>query len=319
MNHNAPAWQPSATMETLRKRAQMMADIRDFFTKRGYLEVETPAMGRYGVTDVYLSNIQAHFRGTPYFFQTSPEYHMKRLLAAGSGPIFQLARVFRDDELGRWHNPEFTLLEWYQLGVDHHGLMDEMDAFLQTLLHAEPLQKMTYRDAFQHACGLDPFESSICDFRNYLIQQDLDTVLDSDEMERDQFLFLLMSHRVEPYLAQFNSPIALYDFPASQAALAKVNQGVAERFEIYFKGVELANGFHELVDPESQRLRFEEDRIKRKALGLAMPTPDPCLLDALESGLPACSGVALGIDRLLALLLKESSISKVMTFDISSA
>ncbi|GGI89434.1 elongation factor P--(R)-beta-lysine ligase [Legionella impletisoli] len=314
-----PLWKPSATLEMLQKRALVMAKIRQFFNQRGYLEVETPILGHYGVTDVYLSNIQAYFRGKPYSLQTSPEYHMKRLLAAGSGPIYQLARVFRDDELGRWHNPEFTLLEWYQLGINHHELMEEMDAFLQSILNCSSMRKMTYRDAFKNACGLDPFEANLEDFQHYLAHENLGTVLEVDETDRDQYLFLLMSHRVEPYLAQLHQPIALYDFPASQASLAKVNAEVAERFEIYFKGVELANGFHELVDAESQRLRFEEDRAKRKALGLSLPKPDPNLLAALESGLPACSGVALGVDRLLALLLEEPAISNVLAFDIARA
>lgn len=134
-------WHPSASIEFLRLRAELLSKIRSFFSERGYLEVETPIMAHYGTTDVYLSNIKAIFREATYFLQTSPEYHMKRLLAAGSGPIFQIARVFRDDELGRWHNPEFTLLEWYQIGIDHHELMKEMDLFLQMVMQSKPLIK----------------------------------------------------------------------------------------------------------------------------------------------------------------------------------
>ncbi len=312
-------WQPSASIDTLRQRANMLALIRSFFTQRGYLEVETPVMARYGVTDAYLSNIKAIFRNQAYCLQTSPEYHMKRLLAAGSGPIFQLARVFRDDELGRWHNPEFTLLEWYQLDVDHHALMSEMDAFLQTVLGCLPLQKKTYQQVFQETCGFDPLSASLDMFKACLKRYELAYVLDADETDRDQYLFLLMSHIVEPALAQIASPVAVYDFPASQAALAKVNHGVAERFEIYYRGVELANGFHELTDASAQAARFEADRVLRRKQGKEDTPADHWLLEALEHGLPACSGVALGIDRLFALLLDADNVSFGMAFDFSRA
>lgn len=150
-------WQPTAAISNLKKRALLMQEIRDFFKHRGYFEVETPIMGKFGITDVYLSNIKAIFREKPYNLQTSPEYHMKRLLAAGSGPIFQLARVFRDDELGRWHNPEFTMLEWYQLGISHHELIAEIDLLLQQILRCRPLTKITYQQAFLASCAIDPF------------------------------------------------------------------------------------------------------------------------------------------------------------------
>ena len=253
-------WQPSASLESLRQRAHLVATVRAFFNNRGYLEVETPVMARYGTTDVYLSNIKATFRGEQYSLQTSPEYHMKRLLAAGSGPIFQLARVFRDDELGRWHNPEFTLLEWYQLGIDHHALMEEMDLFLQVILQSKPMIKKTYQQAFLDACDVDPLTASIAQLRQVLVRYDLDYVLPPEEQDKDQFLFLLMSHIVEPFLGKESVPVAVYNFPESQAALAKVNQGVAERFEIYYQGVELANGFHELTDSQAQANRFAQDQ-----------------------------------------------------------
>lgn len=313
------SWLPSASIQTLRRRAQCIQRIRQFFQVRGYLEVETPYMASHGVTDVYLSAIQAQFRNQTYFLQTSPEYHMKRLLAAGSGPIFQLARVFRDDELGRWHNPEFTLLEWYQLSIDHHQLMDEMDAFLQEILHCAPMVRMTYQQAFLDACGLDPFSVDLAMLQNTLARFDLGNVLAVNEQDRDQYLFLLMSHVVEPYLARQTAPVAVYHFPPSQAALAQVNDGVAERFEVYYRGVELANGFHELSDAAVQRARFEDDVKQRTLLGLPLTEPCPYLLAALESELPECSGVALGVDRLLALLDDASDISGVMAFDFGRA
>ncbi|PJD92643.1 MAG: elongation factor P lysine(34) lysyltransferase [Legionella sp.] len=312
-------WRPSADLETLRQRALLIQKIRAFFIERAYLEVETPAMAHYGISDPYLTNIHASFRRQAYALQTSPEYHMKRLLAAGSGPIFQLARVFRDDELGRWHNPEFTLLEWYQLDVDHHELMIEIDLFLQQLLQTPPLFKMTYQNLFQEACGLDPFTGSLHQLRDAVARYDLAYVLDAEEQDPDQYLFLLMSHVAEPWLAQQDRPVAVYDFPPSQASLAQVHEGVAHRFEIYYRGIELANGFHELCDAHLQAQRFRQDNVLRQRLGLASVPPDPWLLDALAHGLPACSGVALGVDRLLMLALNKAAISEVLAFTVERA
>jgi lysyl-tRNA synthetase class 2 len=312
-------WQPSASIELLRQRAQLVAKIRDFFNSRGYLEVETPVMARYGTTDVYLSNINAKFRGETYSLQTSPEYHMKRLLAAGSGPIFQLARVFRDDELGRWHNPEFTLLEWYQLNIDHHALMEEMDLFLQAVMQSKPMIKKTYQQAFLEACEVDPLNASVAQLRQVLARYDLDYVFPPEEQDKDQYLFLLMSHVVEPFLGKESVPVAVYNFPTSQSALAKVNNGVAERFEIYYQGVELANGFHELTDAKAQAQRFAQDQQIRQEKGFPSVEADEYLLQALEHGLPSCSGVALGIDRLLAVALKQTEIAKIIAFDFGRA
>lgn len=312
-------WQPSASINLLQERAALLAKIRHFFVERGYLEVETPIMAHYGTTDVYLSNIKAQFREETYYLQTSPEYHMKRLLAAGSGPIFQLARVFRDDELGRWHNPEFTLLEWYQLDIDHYALMAEMDVFLQMVLGANPLIKKTYQQAFLEACTLDPFTATLEKLTETLVRYDLDKVLAPKEQDKDQYLFLLMSHVVEPFLAKEQAPVAVYDFPTSQAALAKINNNVAERFEIYYQGVELANGFHELTDAAAQAKRFAKDNLIRQEKGLPTAGADQYLLHALEQGLPTCSGVALGIDRLLALSLNQPAIANIISFDFSRA
>lgn len=311
------SWLPSASIQLLRSRAELISKIRQFFIERRYLEVETPVMARYGVTDVYLSNIKAFFRGETYYLQTSPEYHMKRLLAAGSGPIFQLARVFRDDELGRWHNPEFTLLEWYQLNINHYDLMDEVDLLLQTILQSRPMIKKTYQQIFLEVCMMDPFTASIEQLKKVLIQHHLDKVLSPQEQDIDQYLFLLMSHMVEPFLAQESAPVAIYNFPSSQASLAQVREGVAERFEVYYQGVELANGFHELTDVEAQKKRFIQDQQHRIQKGLMAMDADRYLLEALEHGLPSCSGVALGVDRLLALALKQPRIANVFSFDFS--
>lgn len=312
-------WQPSASIEHLRARASIFAHIRAFFTTRGYFEVETPIMARFGSTDRYLSNIMATFRGQSYALQTSPEYHMKRLLAAGSGPIFQLARAFRDDELGRWHNPEFTMLEWYQLNIDHLGLLKEVEALLQTLLACEPVLIKTYREVFEEVCGIDPFDAPLSLLKDTLHRYHLNNVLSADETDRDQYLFLLMSHVIEPSFAVYRAPVAVIDFPPSQASLAKVSHGVAQRFEVYYQGVELANGFHELTDAHLQAERFKADVALRVLHGLPCTEPDEYLLNALEHGIPSCSGVALGVDRLVAFILHQSSIADTMAFDFSRA
>ncbi len=294
---------PSASIDQLRSRAAILAKIRDFFTQRNYLEVETPIMAKSGITDVYLSNIKAQFNDKTYYLQTSPEYHMKRLLAAGSGNIFQFARVFRDDEFGRW---------------DHHELMQEVDVLLQLVLGCKPLLKKTYQQAFIEICQLDPLDTTVSEIKTVLARYDLHDVL-SHEDDLDQHLFLLMSHVIEPALAELSQPVAIYHFPRSQAALAQVHDGVAERFEVYFQGVELANGFHELTDPNIQHQRFKQDQAARVARGLDIPPADEYLLQALQHGLPACSGVALGIDRLLALASNQSSIAETMAFNFSRA
>ncbi len=312
-------WRPSASLDLLRQRAKIMQAIRGFFAERGVLEVETPIMARFGITDPYLSNINAQFRGSGYALQTSPEYHMKRLLAAGSGPIFQIARVFRDDELGRWHNPEFSLLEWYQLDCDHLDLLHEVDVFLQTVAGFAPLTIKTYRQAFLDSCGVDPLSASYADLARVLARFDLHEVLSAHTKDVDEALFLLMSHVVEPSFAELDYPVALIDFPASQASLARVECDVAQRFEIYYRGVELANGFHELTDSEVQAARFAADNAVRLAKGLPESAADTYLIAALTHGLPSCSGVALGLDRLFALMLKQNRIAQVMAFDVSRA
>ena len=313
------SWQPSASLDDLRQRAVLLANIRSFFTTRGYLEVQTPIMAKFGVTDRYLSNILAAFRGETYALQTSPEYHMKRLLAAGSGPIFQLIQAFRDDELGRWHNPEFTLLEWYQLDIDHLTLLKEVEAFVQSLLLCPAFLVKTYREVFLECCDIDPFTVTVGQLRQVLSRYNLASVLSPNESDPDQYLFLLMSHVIEPSFKENVSPIAIIDFPPSQASLAQTVGGVAARFEVYYRGVELANGFHELTDAALQRARFNADVAERKAYQLPTTPVDEYLLAALEHGLPACSGVALGVDRLIAFALGKSNLKEVLAFDHARA
>lgn len=307
-------WQPSTSISVLRHRALMLKAIRAFFEARGYLEVETPVLTRYGITDVYIQQIKAHCLNQDYYLHTSPEYAMKRLLAAGSGPIFQLAKVFRDEELGRWHNPEFTLLEWYQLDIDHHALMQEVDIFLQHVLKCPPLVKKTYQAAFETFCGINPHTANVKDLKHVLHEQSLSGILPEEETDLDQYLFLLMSHVIEPAFKDLPYPVALYDFPPSQAALSRIMHARAARFEIYYQGLELANGFYELTDAVEQVKRFEQDRRTRLNRGLPGGCDDAYLLAALNHGLPACSGAALGVDRLIALAVQKNALSEVLAF-----
>lgn len=312
-------WAPSASIKTLRARAKIIAQIRLFFTERGYLEVDTPVMAAFGVTDVYLESIAVQCLGQQYFLQTSPEYHMKRLLAAGSGPIFQLARAFRDDEAGRWHNPEFTMLEWYRPEIDHHEMLVEIDVFLKLILKTKPLLIKTYQDVFEAACGFNPFDVTLAYLKNALHAFHLENILSLDETDIDQYLFLLMSHVVEPELAKHDAPVAVIDFPESQAALACVCDGVAERFEVYYQGIELANGFHELTDVKQQTARFELDNQKREVRRLKPRAVDTRFLAAMTQGLPQSTGVALGVDRMIALAFGRKNIQECLAFDVSRA
>lgn len=318
-------WQPSASIENLRKRAAIIKQIRDFFTARGVMEVETPIMCHTSVTDPFIQSIPALFQAHPeenetrYYLQTSPEYAMKRLLAAESGAIFQITKSFRQGEVGRLHNPEFTMLEWYRPAFDHHQLMDEMDELLQLVLTMPPANRMTYAELFQTHLHINPHLAS-CDELAACAQANHVSIA-TDIHDKDTWLNILMSHCIEPHLGQ-DKPIFVYDFPASQAALARIqntNPPVASRFEVYVKGMELANGFHELQHAEEQRKRFENNLLARKSLGLNELVIDEYFIAALKHGLPDCAGVALGIDRLIMIAINGSTIADVLSFDFSRA
>ncbi len=318
-------WQPSAKHENLRKRAEVIKKIRDFFYARDVIEVETPLMCHTSVTATFIQSIPALFQSQAnekeqrYYLQTSPEYAMKRLLAAGSGAIYQISKAFRQGEIGRFHNPEFTMLEWYRPGFNHHDLMDEMDELLQLLLNKQTALRKSYTAIFMEHLSINPHEASIetlkaCASANHLsIASNID--------DRDTWLQLLMSECIEPHLGR-DRPCFIYDFPASLAALARIQLSdppVASRFEVYFRGIELANGFHELQDVNEQRKRFENNQNERKRLGLADITIDEFFLSALKHGLPDCSGVALGIDRLVMLITESEKIADVLSFDFTRA
>ncbi|HHX8280247.1 TPA: elongation factor P--(R)-beta-lysine ligase [Vibrio diabolicus] len=314
-------WQPTASIDQLRQRATLIASIRQFFADRQVMEVDTPAMSHATVTDIHLHTFQTEFVGPGYadgsklFFMTSPEFHMKRLLAAGSGCIYQINKAFRNEENGRYHNPEFTMLEWYRVGFDHHKLMDEMDDLLQLVLKCGAAQRMTYQQAFIDVLGVCPLEGSMTELKTAASKLGLSDIAEPEE-DRDTLLQLLFSVGVEHKIGQ-DVPAFVYDFPASQAALAKINpqdHRVADRFEVYFKGIELANGFHELDNPKEQLARFEQDNVKRLDMGLKPQPIDYHLISALEAGLPDCAGVALGIDRLIMLALGCDHIDQVTAF-----
>lgn len=319
-------WQPSASIAKLQQRALLLASIRQFFAERQVLEVETPAISHATVTDVHLHTFQTDFIGPGYadgshlYLMTSPEFHMKRLLAAGSGCIYQIGKAFRNEENGRYHNPEFTMLEWYRVGFDHHDLMAEMDALLQQVLQCEAAEKMTYQNAFLQVLGVCPLEASMQQLKVVGNELGLSDIAEPEE-DRDTLLQLLFSVGVENKIG-LQVPAIVYDFPASQAALARINKQdprVADRFEVYFKGIELANGFHELDDAKEQLARFEADNQKRIEMGLQPQPIDHNLIAALEAGLPACAGVALGIDRLIMLALNCDHIDDVTAFPFPKA
>ncbi|RMH42705.1 MAG: EF-P lysine aminoacylase GenX [Gammaproteobacteria bacterium] len=315
----AADWPPTASIDTLRRRAKLLADVRAFFQARNILEVETPILCHHSVTDLHLEPICASGASVGQgFLQTSPEYAMKRLLAAGVGDCFQIFRAFRAEEQGRRHNPEFSLLEWYRLNFDDRELAKEVDAFLQEVANAPPAVFISYQTLFVDHFGLDPL--SVTD----------DTLLETAQQHfgqlpqglgRDDALQVLFSLGIEPDLGQ-SHPVIVTDYPASQAALARINRQdprVAHRFEVYWKGVELANGYWELCDPDEQWQRFTSDNEQRKARGKPERRIDPWFMEALSHGLPECAGVALGLDRLMMCLTDSQTIEDVLAFPWSRA
>lgn len=319
-------WRPSAGLEALRQRASTFAAIREFFAERGVLEVDTPWLVAAGAMDPNLQSLSVAYDGPGapsggrLWLQTSPEHAMKRLLAAGAGSIYQITHAFRAGERGLLHNPEFTLLEWYRLGWDHHALMDEVAALCRHLLGDCAVERLTYAQAFCIHLGVDPLEAP----RRTLEARASELGLGRAALAalgRDALLDLLLSHRVAPALGCGRLTF-VYDFPASQAALARLRPDdprVAERFELFSAGIELANGYHELTDAAEQRLRFDRERALRARLGLALPEIDERLLAAMEAGLPACAGVAMGLDRLIMRAFGASRIDEVLAFPIERA
>ncbi|MDK1290712.1 elongation factor P--(R)-beta-lysine ligase [Pseudoalteromonas umbrosa] len=323
---NEVKWAPSAQIETLKQRAAVLASIRSFFAERDVYEVETPSLSQASVTDVHLATFSTQFvgpsyaQGLPLYLQTSPEFAMKRLLAAGSGAIYQISKAFRNEESGRHHNPEFTMLEWYRPGFDEHLLMDEIDALMQCILSCDKAQRISYQAAFQQYLSIDPLTIELESLKAVCAEYGYKDIAD-EETTIDPLLQLLFCMEIEPQIGQ-DIPCFVYHFPASQAALAKLNEQdkrVAGRFELYYKGMELANGFNELTDAEEQSKRFDEDNLQRQQMNLPTVDKDMRFLAALDQGLPNCAGVALGIDRLVMLATDKREIKEVIAFDIERA
>ena len=316
------AWQPAASFEIIKSRARVLNQIRTFMAARGVLEVETPILGHATVTEPNIRSFRTklHHPGgattEEMFLQSSPEYSMKRLLASGSGPIFQIARVFRDGEAGRLHNPEFTMLEWYRPGFDHQQLMDELDELLQCL-QLSPARRRTYASVFHEKIQIDPHRCDLADLESWARNNGLEP----GEHDRTVLLDYLFSHYITPALG-IDQPEFIYDYPSCQAALARLSvtqPPVAERFELFINGMEIANGFNELCDAEEQRNRFAQDNARRQDAGRPTCSPDEHLLAALGKGLPDCAGVAVGIDRLLMAVHNKDAISAILAFPIDRA
>ncbi|MCO7227425.1 EF-P lysine aminoacylase EpmA [Pleionea sp. CnH1-48] len=307
------SWHPSASIETLALRAQLMRTIREFFYQRDVLEVDTPALMSCSVTDPYMDALSLAVCGQQAYLQTSPEYAMKRLLAAGSGDIYQLSKAYRSDERGQKHQPEFALLEWYRTDWDHHQLMDEVYELVSLATGIKTRDSLSYREAFQHYLSIDIESIDNASLREFT-EQKLGHI--PQDMFRDDYLSLLFATQIEPLLGR-DSIAFICDFPASQSALARLlpsNPGYAGRFEVYVEGIELANGFWELTDAQEQRARFNEDNAKRVKMGKQTVDIDESFMAALEQGLPECSGVALGFDRLMMLAQKQCHINHVVPF-----
>jgi lysyl-tRNA synthetase class 2 len=318
-------WRPSAALSTLRLRAKLLGAARAFFAARGVLEVDTPALVRCAVTEPTLHSAEVRLPGEPAALSlaTSPEYAMKRLLAAGSGDIYQMAHVFRGAETSRLHNPEFMLIEWYRLGFGLHELMLETAELARALLGLSadaPLQQLSYMQAFRQALDIDPLQLAERELQRLAATHGLDAAL-AQRCTRDELLDWLMAVVIGPQLGAAQL-CCLHHYPASQAALARLDaqdQRFALRFELYYRGVELANGFEELGDAAEQRARFEAEQRERLRRALPVHAADERLLAALAQGLPSVSGVALGFDRVLMLRLGASRIRDVLPFPTDGA
>lgn len=306
-------------LDRLQSRNALYAALRDFFSARDVLEVETPLMAPTTLPDPNVPSLTVAYAPEgalpkQWYLQTSPEFFMKRLLAQGSGSIFQIGKAFRNDHIGRHHRPEFSMLEWYRVGFDHHDLMDEMDALLMMVLGGEKALRITYTELFMQHVKLDPIQASVQDCLAVIAQEQIQLSEALQAADKDTFLNLILSHCIEPSLG-FDRPCFIYDYPASQAALARLSEDslTAHRFEVYVRGIELANGFYELNDSALQRERFEAYQAERVQQGLTRVPNDEAFLDCLDH-LPDCAGVALGLDRLLMLKQDTNTIDDVLAF-----
>lgn len=323
-------WQPTLSWEGAKARSLIIHKIRAFLDERGLVEVETPVLCGHGATDVYLDSFQTNYNhsiktddlgGCELHLQTSPEYAMKRLLASGYQNIYQITKAFRNEPSGRYHNPEFTMLEWYRVDYDHLSLMNEVGDLLKVVLGCTNINKVTYQNVFIQFVGIDPLDVSLIDLFNVINKHNKWSDWMKTENDIDILLQVIFTEIIEPKIG-VDTPCFIYEFPASQASLAKLSNHdprVADRFECYYKGIELVNGFNELTCADDQLARFEQDNMKRAVLNKSEVVIDKSFIDALKSGLPQCAGVALGIDRLIMLALNKEHIQDVITFPTGRA
>ena len=320
-------WRPSASYEVLRQRAELLDCIRTFFAERQIVEVDTPILSAYSSTDPHLDSFSTlsckpgASLGSPMYLQTSPEFAMKRLLASGSGPIYQICKAFRYGEVGRYHNPEFTMLEWYRPDFDYKRLMKEVDELLRLVLKTSPAEFLSYASVFEQYLQIEPHSASVdrlraCAAANRIV------VSETLGEDHNAWSALLWTHLIEANLGDDGRPLFVFDYPVSQAMLARIRPGsppIAERFEVYVKGVELANGFQELQDSVELQHRFEVDCRQRREGGMCEVNMDHRLLEAQRHGLPWCSGVAMGLDRLLMLKTGAGDLREILTFPFDRA
>ena len=318
-------WAPSCTLSSVAKRAQMLRMIREFFHARDIVEVDTPILVKHGVTEPGISNINVVLNRDAMYLRTSPEYHMKRLLAAGSPDIYQIGKAFRGGEMGSHHQPEFTLIEWYRIGMTLPALYQECCELIVTLsdlanAKVSEITEHDYTTLFANHCELDPSTATpgqLQQVATHLLRDNLDdSLITSLGDSKQAWVDLLASHVIYPALTDGVLHVVT-NYPSEQAMLARIKPGqghLAERFEIFLNGIELANGFHELEDADEQARRFQNDREQRRLAELPDIDADPALLAALEHGLPDCCGVAVGLDRLIMALDQHADIATTMTF-----
>jgi elongation factor P--(R)-beta-lysine ligase len=320
---------PTADWPTLKLRADLLRRTRDFFHGRGFLEVETPILSHDTVVDRHLDPLETTLTGIGpaerLFLQTSPEFAMKRLLAAGSPSLYQITRAFRQGERGPRHNPEFTIVEWYEVGAGYDAGMRLLSELCEALLERGSAERVTYADAFGRAAAVDPHGATIEELNATVRRLCPDAASafagSAVPVDRDVWLDLLLTERVEPTLGT-PRPTILCDYPPSQAALARLRDGspaVAERYELYVDGLELANGYHELLDAEALAGRNTDNNRLRVADGKPALPAESRLLAAMREGLPTCAGCALGFDRVVMLAAGKRTIEEVIPFPIERA
>ncbi len=322
-------WKPACEIEHLRLRAQMLTTIRQFFDRNSVLEVETPLLCSATGTDPQLDFFSSSYHSPPkdkqMFLQTSPEFAMKRLLAAGSGSIFQICKAFRNGEFGRLHNPEFSILEWYKVDFTLPQLMDEVAELITDILTAysvlKRIQKISYVELFEQVTGLNPL---VFNQDSYVLYAQTHEISDACALcadDHSMWLDFIFSYKVQPALEE-GVLYMVYGYPAIQSSLARINTdnpAIADRFEVFINGIEIGNGFYELADVVEQEQRFDKENTFRVLNQRVKVEKDSCFLDALRAGLPDCSGIALGLDRLLMIITDTDSLNSVIAFPFDRA